>query len=413
MRSDAEIPCLVPAPLPSGRALRVLITVQPSWSHLTTILPIARELLRQGHDVRLASSPSMAERIGRLGLAAFPAGPDWDASRANDFFPGFLEARASTQARHLVSLAGRGMVPALLAATAAWAPDVILRDVTEFGAMIVGELLGVPVVVVGIGLRPPLDWLLQTFAPKLRQLREQHGLPPHPQPRDVTGQLWLSSFPPSLGIANADTLDEHHVRPVPAEEVDVHSAPEWLADIGPDAVYVTLGTVFNHNVHLLSMIARALGRSGIDVVATTGENVAPAALGELPGNVHVASYIPQSLVAPHVRAVICHGGYNTVIGALSAGLPVCCVPLAFDHPRNAVRCVELGVGTAITTHTPTAGLPWARAEDVTESAVLAAIEPLLTQDRYRLGAGRVREEIQAMPGPDVAVRRVEAIARAR
>jgi UDP:flavonoid glycosyltransferase YjiC (YdhE family) len=354
----------------------------------------------------------MVQRIRRLGLSAVAVGPDWDASRANDVYPGFLEARASTQARHLLSLAGRGTVPDLLAETREWPPDVILRDVTEFGGMIVGELLGTPVVVVGIGLRPPMDWLRQTFDTKLRELRAQHGLPSAPQPHDVTGQLWLSSFPPSLGFAADDVLEEQFVRPLPAQELKVGPEPTWLRGLGGSAVYVTLGTVFNHNVGLLALIARTLAGAGLEVVVTTGENVEPRALGKLPSNVHVASYIPQAAVAPHVRAVVCHGGFNTVIGALSAGLPVCCVPLAFDHPRNAARCAEVGVGTAITSLTPAAGLPWARTHDVTESAVLAAVEPLLTQDTYRERAGEFAVEIRGLPDPEIAVRRVEAVARA-
>ena len=403
----------MPLPQPPSPPLRVLVTLQPAWSHLNTVVPLALELQRHGHDVRIATSASMTTAVRGRGLSAVPAGLDWDASRVDDYFPGFLGARGTSQARQLVSLAGRGMVEDLLDLADGWRPDVVLRDASEFGGMLVGALLDVPVVVVGIGLRPPMEWLEKTFAPRLTALRSRYELSPSPERLDVTGDLWLSSYPSSFAVAEPEAMDEHHVSPVVADTSEGDILPEWLDSTGSNAVYVSLGTVFNQNVELLVNIIHTLSAEGIEIVATTGKNIAPAALGKLPSNVRVASYIPQSMIAPHVGAVVSHGGFNTMMGALAAGLPVCCVPLASDHPANASRCVELGLGRSVTTFTPPWGYPAAKPADVTPRAVVDAVLPLLQDDSYSARARAMRDEIQATPGPADAVRRIEDLVRAR
>ncbi|MCW2673549.1 MAG: glycosyl transferase [Frankiales bacterium] len=388
--------------------------MQPAWSHLNTVVPLARELERLGHEVRIATAASMTAAVRGRGLTAVPAGYDWDASRADEYFPGYLRARGASQAGLLVSLGGRGMVEDLLALAGTWHPDVILRDASEFGAVLAGVLLEVPVVVIGIGARPPVEWMERLYASRLSTMRQQYQLPREAERSDVTGDLWLSSFPPSFALAEPEPLNEFHVRPVVADRAEGDVPPAWLEGVGDKTVYVTLGTVFNQDLDLLSLIVRTLSiEGGLDVIATTGNNVDPEALGRLPSNVHVARYIPQSVVAPHVIAVVSHGGFNTVMGSLSVGLPVCCLPLAADHPPNASKCVELGLGTALTTWTPAWGFPIARPEEVTPAAVLDAVLPVVLDDGYRVRARAMSDEIRAMPGPAEAVARIEDLVRDR
>jgi UDP:flavonoid glycosyltransferase YjiC (YdhE family) len=390
------------------------MTLQPAWSHLNTLVPVARALEARGHEVRVATAPSFTEAVRARGLRAVPAGLDWEASRADDFFPGYLAARAASQVGLLVSLAGRGMFDDLLALCGAWPPDVIIRDASEFGAIFVGAKLRIPVVVLGIGLRPPVDWLFRLQARRFSALREQFGLPQEALLGDVTGALWISSYPASFGLERVGDLAELHVSPVIADDPLGETGPDWLDDLPDDSVYVSLGTVFNQNLDLLRLLVRTLAdEAGLTVVATTGNGTDPRALKPHPSRARVLSYLPQSLIAPRVKAVVSHGGFNTMMGALAMGVPVCCLPLGADHPQNARRCVELGVGTALTTGTPTWGDPVARPLDVTAAGVLQSVLPLLHDPTYRLRATAMADEIRATPGPEVAAESIEALVHAR
>jgi MGT family glycosyltransferase len=174
---------------------------------------------------------------------------------------------------------------------------------------------------------------------------------------------------------------------------------------------VSLGTVVNKHTDLLRTLIRALDDEGLRVIATTGRDVDPAELGALSARVQIHRYVPQSLVLPQVRAVLSHGGFNTVMPALAAGLPVCCVPLSMDHPLTAGRCRKAGVGTVIATGTTPAGLPLADPGAVAADAVLASVLPLLDDPSYRDQAARLATEIEALPDVASTADLVEEVGR--
>lgn len=62
----------------------------------------------------------------------------------------------------------------------------------------------------------------------------------------------------------------------------------------------------------------------------------------------VARWVDQYEVLPKVRAVICHGGAGTVLGALASGTPSVVIPFFADQPFNAecVAATEVGLSVA-------------------------------------------------------------------
>ena len=45
--------------------------------------------------------------------------------------------------------------------------------------------------------------------------------------------------------------------------------------------------------------------------------------------------------------MVCHGGFGTVRGGLTAGVPMAVLPLFADQPYNAARVAEIGAGIAL------------------------------------------------------------------
>jgi len=54
--------------------------------------------------------------------------------------------------------------------------------------------------------------------------------------------------------------------------------------------------------------------------------------------------LPQLALLPHMQAVVCHGGHNTVCEALAQGLPLVVLPIKDDQPVVAEQVAGAGAG---------------------------------------------------------------------
>jgi zeaxanthin glucosyltransferase len=99
---------------------------------------------------------------------------------------------------------------------------------------------------------------------------------------------------------------------------------------GRPAVYVSLGTFLSARADVLATIAAALRRLDADAVISTGV-ADTASLGPIPPSWHVRAQLRQVAAIAHCDAVVCHGGNNTVMEALTAGVPVLAGPLSSDQ----------------------------------------------------------------------------------
>jgi UDP:flavonoid glycosyltransferase YjiC (YdhE family) len=225
-----------------------------------------------------------------------------------------------------------------------WEPDLVVRDETDFGAALTARRLGLPWATLLVSAAEGLV-RAQDVAPALGQ---------GPSIAWLDGELVLSPIPPSLRAA------EHPFRVCETGRGD---------PAGP--VYFTLGTVFERESGDLAERVRA-GLAGMDVIDTTRE------------------FVPQASVLPRCRAVVCHGGSGTLVGALAHGLPLVLIPLGADQPLTAARARELGCALVLDAVT------------ATPADVRAAVEEVLGNPRHRLAAEALRDEIAALPGPDYA-----------
>ncbi len=175
-------------------------------------------------------------------------------------------------------------------------------------------------------------------------------------------------------------------------------------------MYVSLGNVFNQSSSLWRIVLAALTELDVDALVTTG-GTDPDELGAPPANVRVERYVPQSQVLPRCAAVVCHAGFNTLIGAFAHGLPAVCLPLAADHPINARRCAEAGAGLncANAPATDQRG-PLVDPTALRPGDVACALSRLLDDPAFTNAARRLASEIGDMPGPAEAARLLEQAA---
>lgn len=97
--------------------MRVLFSSMALAGHLTPVLPYAKALQEQGHDVRICTPATAAEKLGKAGLEHVP-GPDITMDEIVTAFAGTEglsedEKDAFTIPRFFVELAARKALPTL------------------------------------------------------------------------------------------------------------------------------------------------------------------------------------------------------------------------------------------------------------------------------------------------------------
>jgi UDP:flavonoid glycosyltransferase YjiC (YdhE family) len=386
--------------------MRILFTTVQYSGHFHPLVPIARAAVKAGHDVAFACAASFVPTVERVGFRAFPAGFDNRGRTASELFPGYSKMTGPGTMWALpnvfVGLYAVAMTPDLVEIARAWQPDVIVRDTNEYGGCVAAEVLDIPHASVRTASGSAQYGLRHHVAEALARLRELQGLSPDPDVAMLFRYLHLAAEPPRFRFPDGPVAPTAHLlRPVNFEDGD-EELPPWVMEL-PDrpTVYATLGTVASRNPGgraLFPALIEALGDEPVTLILTVGRDNDPAQWGPQPENVHIAPFIPQSLLLPYCDLVVHHGGFSTVTGALNAGLPMVVIPISADQPRNAECCDALGVGQVI------------GPEERTPEAIRAAVRAVLADPTYRRNAEGLRDEMAALPGPEYAVELLERLA---
>jgi MGT family glycosyltransferase len=161
----------------------------------------------------------------------------------------------------------------------------------------------------------------------------------------------------------------------PALPAQKWESPWGDADSRP-LVVVSLSTTFMEQRPLAGRILQAVGELPVRVLFTLGPALRLDGL-RIPDHVATAEFAPHGAVMPHAAAVVTHSGLGTVGAALSAGVPLVCIPSGRDQADNAVRVVEAGAGVRLSS----------RAQP---RAIRAAVERVLTDPQLQAGAKRMQ-----------------------
>src|SRR5678815_4085551 len=89
---------------------------------------------------------------------------------------------------------------------------------------------------------------------------------------------------------------------------------------------------------------------GLDRRVVVQSGWAGLAAGDVPKNVHVASFVPHDWLFSRAACVVHHGGAGTTAAAMRAGVPQTIVWHLGDQPVWGKRVAQLGVGLAPRSH---------------------------------------------------------------
>ena len=365
----------------------VLLTTHPYVGHFAPLAPVAIALQEAGHEVAFATTAAFAEEVvAGVGLPVVSAGVE----PYHTF--GWTAEVIRPKVADLLDVLGRRA-----------RPDLILREVSDFSGLILGEILGVPSVTIGVGIFQSNRWWRRLLRGALDVIRTDYRLPPDPLCARLHPELYCDLVPPWFQQFEGGPPKAHWYvhsdRPL-----DAGPAPAWLGRL-PDrpTVYVTLGTVYNKTPEVLHAVIRALSTEDVNVVCTTGSDQDPRRVfgREQPANAHVERFIPAEQLPPSCDVLVTHGGYGTLMGALRHEVLPVVIPLGSDQPVNAQRCVDLGIGLRLDP------------QHLSAPAVRRAVHSQIGAVDRRRRLRRLQACEASLPGLTAAVAALEQLARPR
>jgi UDP:flavonoid glycosyltransferase YjiC (YdhE family) len=345
---------------------------------------LGRELLRRGHDVRMAVSPGLVGFAEAAGLAAVAYGLDdqamLDAHRDfwRDLFGNFWRIRnliREWRESWEPSVQCWGEMTTTLTALAEGADllftglayQEIAGDVAEYYDMPLATLDHVPLRANGQllpFLPAPLgrftmtvgEWLIWRFWKKVEDAqRRELGLPKatRPGPRRITqrGSLEIQAYDEVCfpGLA-AEWAKWNGQRPFVggltmelSTDVD-EEVVSWIAG-GTPPIYFGFGSMpVESPADTLAMISAACAQLGERALVCAGWTD----FSGVPHfeHVKVVGAVNHAAIFPVCRAVVHHGGAGTTAAGLRAGVPTLILWMLGDQPFWAAVVKRLNVGTA-------------------------------------------------------------------
>lgn len=372
--------------------MRILFAAADAYGRVFPLLPLADAARAAGHDILFATGEAMFPALHRAGIETVRAGiPHVTA------FNRVIAAR-NTPSRDLADempdigttvfgdLVPRAMFASVRPVLDRFRADLVISEIGNPGAWFAAEHAGVPAM--------GTTWGPVASTPITRQAADRTA--------KVAADLGVSGVVPYLDICPESLqspsfrsgVERIPMRPLgwsfPDDEL-----PPVVADRTRPIVYVTVSTALDTVTGpMMRDIATGLSRLPVDVLLSTG--TVTEDLTGLPDNVHVCSWVPQSLVVPHCALVVHHGGPGAMLNSLAAGLP----QLVLPDPQS----VEPGTSAAVLESGTGAVLPQ---NEITPDLIHELARSLLADDAVHAAAAAFAEEIAAMPPPAQVVELLE------
>lgn len=370
--------------------MRILMVNLPFAGHTNPTLPLARALVKEGHQVTYVNAEAFREKIEATGAAFvpyrnYPANPTEDQKKKCCFRACWDTALALRESF-----------------------DLLIYEMFFYPGFTLAQRLGIPCV---RQFSQPA-WSVETWLNKPFRFRLSAQL--------LDGEIMSASdrehmrqAERSLSGANLNDRPALNIVYLPEEMQDgrddfgadyVFLPPEVQAEDTPPLLdyaalprpvaYISLGSIIS-NRGFCKEIIRAFGGKDMSVILNTGR-IAPETLGRIPANIHACSFVPQVQVLRHADVFLTHCGMNSVNEAIACGVPMVAMPFVNDQLGNAAWLVELGAARRVRSF-PSRG-----------KALYEAVRAVAADEEMYQRMAALRDSADRQRSMDSVVRRIEA-----
>ncbi|MEV0529968.1 nucleotide disphospho-sugar-binding domain-containing protein [Streptomyces sp. NPDC050439] len=372
--------------------MRVMMMSTPVPTHFAPLVPLAWALRAGGAEVLVTAQPDVMPMIRSAGLVGAPVGEMLDGDkhliaflpegkRPLESFTRFAPEEMGFYGRVWMDQA-RSNVHEYLQLAREFRPDLIIADQVEYSSLLIGGVLGIPVVHHRWGVDPISDLALREARVELADVAEELGLDELPMPTQT-----LDPCPPSLQLDS--TSVGAPIRHVPFNGFG--EPPAWRKKPRARRVVVTLGTrtmQLNGVPHVRRVLQATASVPDVEVIATVGPDYWDA-LGPMPSAVRLVPPTPLHLFIDSCDAMVHHSGSSTMLTAATVGLPQLTLPQWSDQFALGEQLEAVGAGITLDTV----------ADQDNHELVRDSVELLLDKPGYRAAAEELGREIAAMPTP--------------
>ncbi|MBZ4192498.1 glycosyltransferase [Niabella beijingensis] len=387
--------------------------VPPLTGHVNPTLSLGSALLGRGHEVGWISlDPALQDKLPEGGTPLLIGYDRSDAEKKES--KAYLDIITRKNVYGIDSIKflyeevliplNRYMYDGIRDALLRFAPDVVITDHQLFAGAVAARQLRLPY---ATSVTAPAAIKVMEELPKVHEWEEKQIVAlqqelgwPGDQALDCSEALTLV-FTSPLFFGEMELPEQFRfVGPVIQSRKSIE-AFDWerFHNTPHPRILVSIGTTFDHTHKQLffDKVLEAFGGRALTVVVVSD----PALFEAIPDNFIIQKTVPQLELLPHLQAVVCHGGHNTVCETLSHGLPMVVIPIAYDQSHVAGRVVRTGAGLRLNFNR-------FRAQHLRD-----AVMEILQEQRFREAAGLVRTSFEATGGVAAAAGYLEILVTAK
>ncbi len=417
----------------------ILFCAGPFTGHVEPMLPIAKELVRLGHNVQFLTGRAFQAKVASSGAAwlPLPNSVDFDETDLDAQFPSRSSVKGARRAQydleHIFIRPIAEQSAAIDSIIEEKSVDIVVVETMFFGAipLVLRPTAIRPRVVAlgsnplslpgrgrppaGLGWSPARTWLgrvrnsaVNAVARRLVLRSVQRAAEQCVQSMgseltisfldwltlvDAIVQLTVADFEYPLSDRHRESV--HFVGPLAVSDAERHSRPSWWDDLDTSkpTVLVTQGSAELDLSQLVQPTVTAFADSDVNVLVVRGRG----AIGldeRLPGNVYVTSELAYDDVFPLLSCFVTNGGYGGVGFALRHGVPVIAAGRSQDKADVVARVRWSGIGVGINRQT------------VTPSQIRTAFAQIRDNSRFASRADELQRQVSAASGLPGAVNRI-------
>ncbi|WP_299141769.1 glycosyltransferase [uncultured Vibrio sp.] len=176
-----------------------------------------------------------------------------------------------------------------------------------------------------------------------------------------------------------------YIQPISGWKHRKPATDTWLKviDSGKKSIYVSFGTMQNHNISLYTSILNHLNGYEFNVLVSTGgnEDFAHELAKRYPQH-RIYTYLPQLDVLKHSDLFITHAGMNSTIEAIQSHTPMLAIPIMGDQNGIAARIQASNIGKVISRN------------KLTRKGLSSTVTLLLSNDLYKERITMLHESIE-------------------
>ena len=386
-------------------AMKIVWFCIPAHGHTNPTLGVVKELTNAGHEVYYFSFEMLREKIERAGAVFISCdGFDFDIRDKNAADRVGKDIAFATELLVKATLALDGMISEKVKEIK---PDLIVSDSIAYWGKLTAMKYGIPYVSStttfafnryssrylkrGAGEIIKMIFTMPKINKYLQLLRD-NGYPVKniydivSNDNETNTIVYTSKeFQPC-----AETFSDRYrfigpsIRPIESE----------MKKTAAKTVYISMGTVMKNKEIYVNCI-KALGNTDYQVIISLGDN--SVEIEDIPENIGIYKSVDQMAVLSIADVFLTHCGMNSVSEALYYEVPLVMLPQTPEQGAVAKRAEELNAGVFL--------------KNTGESAIISAIETILSNAEYKSAAKKISESFKRCGGVFAAREFLEKIYR--